>query len=343
MKLKKIVIAASVVVAVMCVVFFAAPLFIKEPAAPGNSIPPHFACDNSCSLITEPDDGIAPLRAMIQGAAKSIDLVMYELEDKAIEADLAAAHKRGVAVRVVLSPGYEGEPSMVNEAAYDALRAQGLAVHWAPDHFALTHEKSLVIDGVQALIMSFNLVPKYYPTGRDFGVVDRDPRDVAAMEAAFNADWHGIGAAADAGRDLVWSPGSRAAIIAMIDHAEESLDIYNEEMADDGIIQALVRAAERGIAVRIDMTYSPDWKSAFKKLALVGVGIRTYGASAPLYIHAKMIIVDGALAFVGSENFSGTSLDKNRELGIMVSNADTVQSLQTTFNADWRGASPFSP
>lgn len=305
---------------------------------PGKSAPPHGVCSDACSLIIEPDDGIAPMRTMVRGALNSIDLVMYELEDKAIDADLITAAKRGVAVRVLLSPGYEGEPSAINEGAFETLSANGVLVRWSPGYFALTHEKSLVVDDATALVMSFNLVPKYYPTGRDFGVVDRDARDVAAMEDAFNTDWQGNDAPAPAGDNLVWSPGSRTAIIAMINDASASLDIYNEEMADDGVVSALVSAARRGVAVRIDMTYSRNWKSAFTVLADANVDIRTYGASAPFYIHAKMIITDGVRAFVGSENFSETSLDKNRELGVMVSNQDIIQSLEAVFETDWEGA-----
>ncbi len=38
--------------------------------------------------------------------------------------------------------------------------------------------------------------------------------------------------------------------------------------------------------------------------------------SSALYIHAKVIDVDGAKAFLGSENFSTASLEYNRELGV---------------------------
>lgn len=341
MKLRNALIALALITTVLAVVVLMGTLFIKEPVEPGISTSPTSACKSDCALLTEPDDGIAPVRKMIQSATTSVDLVMYELEDSAIEADLSAAHKRGVAVRVLLSPGYEGEPSAVNEAAYDVLRDHGVAVRWSPDYFALTHEKSLVVDDAEALIMSFNFVPKYYPTGRDFGIFDRNTSDIAAMARAFNADWQGSGGAADAASDLVWSPGSRVAITALINGAHDTLDIYNEEMADDGIINALLAAASRGVVVRIVMTYSPDWKSAFKKLIGAGVDIRTYSASASRYIHAKMIIADGARAFVGSENFSATSLDNNRELGIIISSEAIIQSLEQTFDSDWQLASPF--
>jgi len=54
---------------------------------------------NELSLITEPDDGIAPVLAMIRSASSSVDLVMYEFEDRQIESALIADEERGVAVR----------------------------------------------------------------------------------------------------------------------------------------------------------------------------------------------------------------------------------------------------
>src|SRR5258708_36941752 len=52
-------------------------------------------------------------------------------------------------------------------------------------------------------------------------------------------------------------------------------------------------------------------------------------------MHAKIIVVDGKKAFVGSENISAQSLDQNRELGIIVSDANVLSRLQTTFQKDW--------
>jgi cardiolipin synthase len=42
------------------------------------------------------------------------------------------------------------------------------------------------------------------------------------------------------------------------------------------------------------------------------------------YIHAKMFLVDGQRAFVGSVNVSDNSLNNNRELGIIFDQADAV-------------------
>jgi phosphatidylserine/phosphatidylglycerophosphate/cardiolipin synthase-like enzyme len=329
------------------------------PSIKNNVIP----TGGSLSLIIEPNDGITPVLKMIAVASSSVDLVMYELDDAQIEAALVADQKRGVAVRVILSGGYKGASSTMNVSEYDFLRANGVPVRWSPAYFSLTHEKSLVVDGRQALIMTFNLVSKYYATGRDFGIVDDDQHDIATMEDTFNDDWNGSrdagmsdsenaslgGNNGDAGADLLWSPGAEKPLIDFINGARSSLYIYNEEMADADVTKALIDAAERGVVVYVDMTGAAEWKWEFEELTTAGAHVRVYAddPAAPLYIHAKMIVVDAGSpsprAFVGSENFSKGSLNENRELGMMVSDRAIIASLAKTFMADWRGATPFVP
>jgi phosphatidylserine/phosphatidylglycerophosphate/cardiolipin synthase-like enzyme len=189
--------------------------------------------------------------------------------------------------------------------------------------------------------MTFNLTPQYYGADRDFGVVDEDQKDVVAIETAFNDDWQGIKDTTSAGDDLVWSPGADTEILSLINNSRKSLYIENEEMADTAIINALIAAARRGVNVELVMTYSGDWTANFTKLSAAGVDIRTYAADAPLYIHAKLILSDGISALIGSQNFSASSLKYNRELGIILSDSNLLNSLQTTFQNDWIGATPF--
>ena len=98
---------------------------------------------------------------------------------------------------------------------------------------------------------------------------------------AFDDDWNSDNTPAGNGDDLVWSPGSESALLSLINNAQVSLDIYNEEMADANITDALEDAARRGVAVRVDMTYSSEWKTAFAALTAVGVQVRTYAVQAP--------------------------------------------------------------
>ncbi len=291
------------------------------------------------SLITEPAAGIASLLAAIRGAHRSVELVMYEDEDAQVDSALASAHARGVKVQVLLNGGYYGGGSSDNEPAYRYLKTHGVAVRWTPRYFALTHQKSLVVDG-RAYILTFNLTPQYYSSDRDFGVIDRDAADVSAIERIFAADWARTRITAPNGHDLIWSPGSQHALTALIDSAGGYVDVYNEEMDSAPVEQALEGAARRGVQVRVVMTYDSEWRDAFDALTSAGVRVRTYASDASLYVHAKMILTPHR-AFIGSENFSYTSLESNRELGISLTTPALLGSLRATFDRDYSRAQAF--
>jgi cardiolipin synthase A/B len=293
------------------------------------------------SLVTEPGPGDRPFLQAVKSAQSSVDLVMYELSDPTFEQALVSAENRGVQVRVLLNGGYYGSGSSANQTAYNYLTANGVPVRWSPSRFALTHQKTLVTDDSTAYIMTLNLVDEDYPTSRDFAVADTDSQDVAAIERTFTADWDNQPVKPSDGADLVWSPGALGPQLSLINSARHSLDIYNEEMDDSAVTSALQAAARRGVNVKVVMTASSEWDSAFRKLADAGVHVRTYNQDASLYIHAKMILVDGHRVFLGSQNFSAGSLDDNRELGIILDTGAIIDSLAGTFAGDYSHATPF--
>lgn len=127
---------------------------------------------------------------MINGARTSIDLTMYELFDQRVEQALIAAQHRGVDVRVLLNGGYYSEHEATNVHAYSYLHRHGVDVRYAPTFFALTHQKTLTVDDRESAIMTLNFDGLYSST-RDFAVLDTQPADVAAIVAAFNADYAG--------------------------------------------------------------------------------------------------------------------------------------------------------
>ena len=154
------------------------------------------------ALITEPQAGVAPVLSALRGARHQVEMVMYEDEDSQLNAALAADEHRGVKVRVLLNGGYYGEGSKENQAAYSYLQARSVPVKWTPSYFALTHQKTLLLDG-HAYILTFNLTPQYYASSRDFGVIDTIAADDAAVRRTFDADWSGQRITAPNGADLL--------------------------------------------------------------------------------------------------------------------------------------------
>jgi phosphatidylserine/phosphatidylglycerophosphate/cardiolipin synthase-like enzyme len=342
---KKIILGIFVIVFMTIVIFIGKK--IPNPANPDDALSsnelktlPHVSLPaGNLQLLVEPNDTMQPVISLIANAKKSVDVTMYEFDDKNISDALIAAEKRGVIVRVLLNKGYDGQVDPTQLATKNYLQAGGVAVEFTPSYFALTHQKTISVDDRASLIMTFNWTAKYYGTSRDFGILDNDQNDVDAIEKTFDADWNNKTISSQNGDDLIWSPGAETAMILTINRATKSLDVYNEEMNDPLITNALVSAEKRGVNVRVVMTYATAYKSAFNQLVQGNVNLRTYASSSKqMYIHAKMILADGNYAFVGSQNFSFSSLEKNRELGIFITDASILSQLEKIFEEDYNGA-----
>jgi phosphatidylserine/phosphatidylglycerophosphate/cardiolipin synthase-like enzyme len=284
---------------------------------------------------TEPANGYGFIEAAIDEAQTSIDLSMYELSDPVIERDLVASARHGVDVRVILNAAYDGRAENATAAA--VLRAGSVHVVWAPAS-QIFHAKYLVVDNKTAYIGTGNFVPSDYSSTRDFWISDTQPADVSAIEATFNGDFAGGGTTSRQSGGLVWSPGSTETLIGLIASAHRSLLVENEEMDSASIEDSLISAARRGVNVEVVMTEEPEWTVALERLATAGVHVHVLNES-QIYIHAKVICVDCTAAagtvFIGSENFSTSSLSYNRELGVVTSSPAAVRAVRTAVKSDY--------
>ena len=286
-------------------------------------------------VYSEPHKGTRWLTRPIRAAARTLDLTMYILTNKTIIHDLEYVQAKGVRVRVILEhyPFGDGGGPGTNQSAYDQLDAAGIPVHWASRRYALTHEKSMVIDGATAYILTLNFSASAFSKNREFGIVDQNPTDVATTEAIFNADWIGK-PYVNHDPDLILSPlDSRAKLTALIGRARHTIELYAEEVQDTGLETALIAAAKRGVTVRL-ISNAGD-RSNTRGIARIQAGGVVVRLVKKPYIHAKLILVDNRWAFVGSENISAASLDRNRELGVLVRDPSALSLLGATFSSDW--------
>jgi cardiolipin synthase len=286
-------------------------------------------------IFIEPGDGRRPILDEIEAATQSIDLEIYIISDETILQALEDARARGVAVRVILEEHpYGGGGGQ--QGIFDRLANAGIDVRWSNPVFRFSHIKMMVIDESVAIIMNQNLTASSFTGNREFGVITTSPDAVQAASAIFEADW-----AQDAEPPpgpLVVSPtNARESLRSLIDSAETSVDVYAEVLRDPELLQALEAAAQRGVTVRVIISPSASFDSERASLEASGVQVRLLRS---LYVHAKMIMVDGQRVFVGSQNISTTSLDQNRELGIIVSDPVSLARLSRVFDIDFAAATP---
>jgi cardiolipin synthase A/B len=348
----------SIVTLALCLLLAGCNVYISAPAptSPGGigSSTGSSSCQSNCvvgsgahgvRVFVEPDAGEQVITNAISSAQKSIWLEIYLLSDRYVIRALEDAANRGLDVRVMLEPHPFGGGSPAR--TIDQLTAAGIKVQDTNPTFALTHEKGMIIDGTAAYIMTSNFTRSAlggyssgsnYQNNREYDIVDTNPQDVQAVVAIFNADWNRTMAQFN-DPNLVVSPiNSRSDFTSLINSAHHTLLIEAEEMQDSSIEQAIVSAAHRGVQVQVILP-APSGSSGdsnsqgIDTIKQGGVQVRE---DTRLYMHAKIIVVDGHEAFVGSENISTASLDQNRELGIIISDPDVLNTLQQTFQGDWR-------
>lgn len=286
-------------------------------------------------VFMTPGDGRKPILDEIAAATTSIDMEIYIATDTTILEALEAAQARGVRVRVLLEQhpfGGDGrQPDVFNR-----LQAAGIDVRWSNPAFRFSHIKMLVLDDEVLIVMNLNLTTSTFTGNRDIGVITNKPDAVQTAAAIFAADWT-RGPEPDPGTLVVSPTNARQVLSDLIASAATSIDVYAEVLRDPEMMDALAAAAERGVRVRILISPSNSFDQERAALADAGVEIRLLSN---LYIHAKMILVDGQRAFIGSQNFSATSLDQNRELGIVLDDAVSLSRLSRVFDLDFRAAQP---
>jgi phosphatidylserine/phosphatidylglycerophosphate/cardiolipin synthase-like enzyme len=289
------------------------------------------------ALVIQPDAGPEPIVALMAAARTSIWMEMYLLTDARAIAALAGRARAGCDVRVILEPApYLNEDA--NAAAAAELTAAGALVRWSTPRFSYTHAKTLIIDHARLAVMTLNLTDAGLGGGnREYAAIDDDPADIAAAEAIFAADETGDIAGAR-GRLITSPDASRAALTGMITQATLSLAIETEELTDPAIVAALLAARARGVAVTLVWPGPPDTGAGFAMLAAAGATVR---AVVDPTIHAKVVIADGRTAYLGSANFTPTSLDRNRELGLRLDDPDVARRVAATVANDAaRGVPP---
>jgi phosphatidylserine/phosphatidylglycerophosphate/cardiolipin synthase-like enzyme len=290
-------------------------------------------------LIVLPDDSTDAIVAPIGAARHTLNIRMFLFTDPSLLNAVIAARHRGVHVRVMLNPARRDGTSD-NEAARRALLAAGVSVRDSSTEFAVTHQKSMVIDNEAGFIESLNWETRDLTETRDYALGTTNEAEVAEMVRCFDADWNEQPFEPAPGSNLIWCPNNgRQRIADFIDSARETLWLQNERYQDMVVIERLVRAVNRGVRVMSRALHKLKRKKLFEGVSGlrivhdVGAKIR---ALKKLKLHGKIMIADNSRAIIGSINLSPGSFDERRELAIETSSDQVLRRLVDTVEHDWK-------
>ena len=327
-----------------------APGRTPPPATGEVALPPVLAAPiilGADQLTPLPDgpSAFAAIADALRGARRSIDLELYEFQRLDLAAMLLDAHDHGVAVTAIKDPAERSSRSVWGELEQAGVRV----VAFPLERLTIDHVKLLIVDGVRAIVGGINW-GTHSPLNHDFDVLATGP--VASnLERVFQQDLALAGAPAVIPppvsdrlvQVLVTHPGDgiRAAALAAVAAARRTVDIEMFVLSDTLVIDGLVRAAHRGVQVRVLLDASqPQNASSKAVLEAARAAVRFYAQSGDELLHAKLGIFDGDTVLFGSCNWSRSGFTRNHELDLLIQDSSLARTFLSRMDEDWRVSAP---
>lgn len=312
----------------------------------------------------------------LDAARATIDVQLYMLVADAVgEAFVEAlvrASSRGVAVRLMIDG--VGSMEILGHPLLDRLEAAGVQVHvFGPIRLSVpwrrwmrrNHRKVAVLDDAVAHVSGMNVSKHYYALERkdatwaDAGVRLQGPV-VAEVAAQLQQDWPGRRlrplkrhepfedgslVAVAFNRGLARNADANRRYLQAVRSARKSISIAQAYfLPERGLMRALVRAAKRGVEVRVLIPALSSSDVLVVSLAtdfavgrLLAAGVRVATVEARM-LHAKLAIVDGHWWTVGSANLDPLSRQRNLEANAVGLGQAESRVLVRWFEEMWREA-----
>jgi cardiolipin synthase A/B len=329
---------------------------------------------NRVDILTNGTQFYPAIRDALRAAKESINLEAYIFQPGEVAttiADVLVERARaGVEVRMVIdSIGSAG----LRGPIVRRLEAAGCQVSfyqpmtWYRLHRInnRTHRELVVIDGRIAFVGGAGFADWWlhardgHPPWRDT-VTRLEGPIVSALQGVFSENWleyngeiltaprhwPAIEQAGDVdAMPVKSSPSDRATVSRvvfqmLIEGARTSLDISTPYfLPDRALRRALVRAASRGVAVRVivpgQITDQRLVRLASRRMyrELIAGGVRIFEYR-PAMTHAKALMVDGTWAVIGTTNIDNRSFEHNDEINVAVRDRELTERLRRDFACD---------
>ena len=342
-----------------------------------------FTEGNSVSVLRNGREIFPAMLEEIRGAERTIDLVTFVYWTGQIAIDfaeaLSARARAGVRVRIILD-AFGSAP--MNPELVEMMVNAGVRVEtfrpivrwkvWEADH--RTHRKILVVDERVGFSGGVGIAEEWQGDARN----PQEWREthfriegpaVLGLRAAFLTDWRDCGHALDVSDvETEIPPRSGDVEVAVIDgsaqiglnDAQRVLEALVVGATQRILIQTpylnpapamidlLGDAAKRGVSVDIVIPGPHVDKRVADVVAqehaaeLLASGVRVWRYQ-PTMMHVKAVLVDGVIALVGSVNVNRRSVEKDEEVGMLILDAEIVETLETHFREDVTWSTPADP
>ncbi len=125
-------------------------------------------------------------------------------------------------------------------------------------------------------------------------------------------------------------------LVDLINNSTETIDVAVYSINNDNIVNALKRAQDRGVRMRVltDRTQASGKSSKVRELYDSGVNIKVH--SKHKIEHNKFAIFDGKMASTGSYNWTNPASNKNSENCVFfIEEQEVIAKYQERFDYLW--------
>lgn len=329
-----------------------------------------FTQDNNVEIYTDGREKFDALLNDISHATDHIHIQYYIINDDGLGTELvnALTKKAQEGIQVRLLYDYMGSRGIAKDFYKDFKEAGGVVEVFFPKlHLNYrNHRKLAIIDGEIGYVGGFNVGDEYLGLDKKFGYW-RDTHlrargnMVHALQTRFILDWNqasknhdfayekhyfpDLAGAGDVGAQVVSSgPDTewqqiKNGYVKMINTAKEYVYLQTPYfIPDDTLLDALKIAALSGVDVRLMVPNKPDhmfvyWATLSNVGDLLKAGAKVY-AYENGFIHAKTLVVDDAIASVGTANIDHRSFRLNFEVNAFLYDEKSSIKLREVFEKD---------
>lgn len=158
---------------------------------------------------------------------------------------------------------------------------------------------------------------------------------------------HSTGQASDCRATLLENRAYSPALIKAIDNAKNEIVMsfflfktngYRNNYPDR-LLNHLIRAAERGVKVKVLLEIGKDSRSQINKnnietaKRLKKGGINVYFDRPTTRTHTKVVVIDRRYTFLGSHNLTSSALKYNNELSVLIDSPKVAREALTYINS----------
>jgi len=332
-----------------------------------------FTINNRCQVLTNGKETFAAILDSISRAQKHLHLEYYIVKPdnigRKIQKLLVEKARRGVEVRLLYDA--VGGRKLKRDYLQPLISAGAEVGVYLPVKFPFlrsrinyrNHRKIIVVDGTVGFVGGLNIGDEYLGRGklgfwRDTHM-KLEGESVYCLQRIFLHDWHfatkkkvmspeyfpempAYGSQpiqiTAGGPDSEWASILQTHFAAIVSARERVYIASPYFVPDESILMALKTAALSGVDVRLILPNKPDHYSVFwasmsyvQEVMEAGVKVYLYQKG---FMHAKVLLVDGVVASVGTTNMDMRSFNLNFEVNALIYDKDVVSRLEEDYTRD---------